>query len=190
MGVFNKNKAPEQVQELSPEQKVARVLEAIRNYTDNNKDTLKDNKEKTQRLRDIAAEAEQLSEGDVNESQAHQLVEKTQAEGIQVDLETPDNTEAPKTKTSNKKVAAYLVGALLTLGIIWGGIYAYNSSDKKEGDNKAKTEQTDKKKDGKKDAKKGEKNAPVDASYQDQVKKLEEIRKRNAAIKESVDNVK
>lgn len=200
MGLFSKNKASEQVQELSPEQKVARVLEAISKYISENKEALQNDKEKAQRLRDIAAEAEQLSQGDVNEAQADQLVEKAKAEGLNLDLETPDNTEAPKTKKSNKKIAAYLIGALFALGVIWGGVYAYNNSNDKNEDNnkeKAKTEQTDKKKednkskqDGKKDPKKWGNVAPTDASYEDHVKKLQEISKKNTSIKESLGNVK
>lgn len=195
MRLFNR-KSAENTKELTPEQKVARALQAINRYIKENENELSKDTVKMKKLRNIYAEAEELSKGDVNEAQAHQLVEKTQAEGIQVDLETPaENEDAPKTKKFNKKMAAYIAASLLALGAVGGWIYAYNSSDKKD-----KTEQvdkkedekdkTDKKEDGKKDASKWGNISPTDASYQDQMKELEEIAARNAAIKELVDNTK
>lgn len=179
MGLFNKNKAPEQAQELSPEQKVARVLEAISKYIADNQEELQNDREKAQRIRDIAAEAEELSKWNVNEEQASQLVEKARSEGIQVDLETQtEDADVSKTKKSNKKMATYILAALLGLGLIGGGAYIYSKSGDKES-GKGKTEHVW-----------GTKTpwTSADASYQDQLKKLEELGKRNQAAKDALNN--
>lgn len=137
----------EQVQELTPEQKVKRVLEAISKYVEENREELQNDKEKAQRIRDLAFEAEQLEKGDINEAQVYKLKKNAEAEGIQVDLETPaENEDAPKTKKFNKKMAAYIVAALVALGTL-GWAYYYSTSDKKDdGKGKTKTEKIEEKK--------------------------------------------
>ncbi len=210
MSLFNRNKTPED-KELTPEQKVWRVLAAIEKYMQANEEILKSDSAKKERLEHILKEIKNLGEN-VQAPQANRLAEKAKVEGIVVDLESPaTETEKANKSKSKSKYAGYLLAALVALGIA-GWAYYYSTSDTKEdGKEKPKTEKVEdkkwaaktpekkkeedknwavktpekKKEDAKKeDTKKWGVKTPEsnpDASYQDHVKKLQEWIKKDNA---------
>jgi len=175
MWLFNKNKAENQ--ELTPEQKAGKLLDAVKTYIQENKDVLENNEDKTKRLRDITSK---LEETEITEEEVQTLAEQLQAEGIEVNLDAEANDEELESKSSRKKTAGFILAALLALWVVGWGAYMYSNSWDKSEKEKTKTEQE------------GRKEVTIsdeDASHKDNVEQLEAVIKQAKEEWEKLDKL-